>query len=118
MLSRAGLILNTQEVTEYAQSHPKGLRATVWLFKTDQEDAWYAAASLLGSMATLGEQYIDAMGSTKLVKPLFVTLKAKDITCRAAVLRALHNLCADPACRVVIARVSCSLVPAVVLDLM
>lgn len=106
------MILNTQEVTEYAQSHPKGLRATFWLFKTDQEDSWYAAASLVGSMAILGQQYIDAMGATKLVKPLFVALKAKDLTCRAAALRALHNLCADPACRAVIARVSCSISPA------
>lgn len=107
MLLNAGMALNTQDVTEYGQGHHKGLRATFWLFKTDQEDAWFAAASLVSSLAKLGEQYIDAMEARKLVKPLFLSLRAKDVTCRAAALRALHALCIDSACRAVIARVSC-----------
>ena len=100
------MVLNSQEVAEYVQCHPKGLRATFWLFKTDQEDAWYAAASLVSSMASLGEPYIDAMGGPNLVKPLFVVLKGKSLACRAAALRALHHLTLDSASRAVIARVS------------
>lgn len=111
-----GMVMNTQDASDYSQRHPKGLRATYWLFKTDQEDAWYAAASLVGSIATLGEQYIDAMGATKLVKPLFISLRAKDVACRAAALRALHKLCIDSACRAIIARVRCLLYPPAVLE--
>lgn len=101
-----GMVLNSQEVAEYVRSHPKGLRATFWLFKTGEEDAWYAAASLVASMASLGETYIDAMGGPNLVKPLFVVLKGKSVACRAAALRALHHLTLDSASRAVIARVS------------
>ena len=30
------MALDTQDVTDYARSHAKGLRLTFWLFKTDQ----------------------------------------------------------------------------------
>ncbi len=33
------MVLDTQDVAEYAKSHARGLRLTFWLFKTDQVPA-------------------------------------------------------------------------------
>ena len=33
------MVLDTQDVAEYARSHARGLRLTFWLFKTDQVPA-------------------------------------------------------------------------------
>lgn len=98
------MVLDTQDVAEYGRSHAKGLRLTFWLFKTDQEDAWYAASSLVGSMASLGEAHIDAMGGMKLVKPLFLVLRRGGKDCKAAALRALQHLTTERACRAMTAR--------------
>ena len=35
----ADMVLDTQDVAEYARSHARGLRLTFWLFKTDQVPA-------------------------------------------------------------------------------
>ena len=70
-----------------------------------QEDAWYAASSLVGSMASLGEAHIDAMGGMKLVKPLFLVLRRGARDCKAAALRALQHLTTERACRAMTARV-------------
>lgn len=70
-----------------------------------QEDAWYAASSLVGSMASLGEAHIDAMGGMKLVKPLFLVLRRGGRDCKAAALRALQHLTTERACRAMTARV-------------
>ncbi|DBA83344.1 TPA: hypothetical protein ACH3X2_006497 [Trebouxia sp. C0005] len=98
------MVLDTQDVAEYARSHARGLRLTFWLFKTDQEDAWYAASSLVGSMASLGEAHIDGMGGMKLVKPLFLVLRRGGNQCKAAALRALQHLTTERACRAMTAR--------------
>ncbi|KAL0052266.1 hypothetical protein WJX82_010974 [Trebouxia sp. C0006] len=98
------MVLDTQDVAEYAKSHARGLRLTFWLFKTDQEDAWYAASSLVGSMASLGEAHIDGMGGMKLVKPLFLVLRRGGNQCKAAALRALQYLTTERACRAMTAR--------------
>jgi len=70
-----------------------------------QEDAWYAASSLVGSMASLGEAHIDGMGGMKLVKPLFLVLRRGGNQCKAAALRALQHLTTERACRAMTARV-------------
>ncbi len=70
-----------------------------------QEDAWYAASSLVGSMASLGEAHIDGMGGMKLVKPLFLVLRRGGSQCKAAALRALQHLTTEHACRAMTARV-------------
>lgn len=70
-----------------------------------QEDAWYAAASLVGSIASLGEAHIDGMGGMKLVKPLFLVLRRGGNDCKAAALTALQHLTTDRACRAMTARV-------------
>ena len=70
-----------------------------------QEDAWYAAASLVGSIASMGEAHIDGMGGMKLVKPLFLVLRRGGNDCKAAALRALQHLTTDRACRAMTARV-------------
>ena len=70
-----------------------------------QEDAWYAAASLIGSIASLGEAHIDGMGGMKLIKPLFLVLRRGGADCKAAALRALQHLTIDRACRAMTARV-------------
>ncbi|DBA87927.1 TPA: hypothetical protein ACH3X1_004915 [Trebouxia sp. C0004] len=98
------MVVDTQDVAEYARSHARGLRLTFWLFKTDQEDAWYAASSLVGSMASLGEAHIDGMGGMKLVKPLFLVLRRGGTQCKAAALRALQHLTTERACRAMTAR--------------
>lgn len=76
-----------------------------------QEEAWYAAASLVGSMACLGEAHIDAMGGMKLVKPLFLLLRRAGNDCKAAALRALQHLTTERACRAMTARVSALAAP-------
>ncbi|KAL3158344.1 hypothetical protein ABBQ38_010583 [Trebouxia sp. C0009 RCD-2024] len=98
------MALDTQDMADYARSHARGLRLTFWLFKTDQEDAWYAAASLVGSIASMGEAHIDGMGGMKLVKPLFLVLRRGGSDCKAAALRALQHLTTDRACRAMTAR--------------
>ena len=70
-----------------------------------QEDAWYAAASLVGSIASLGEAHIDGMGGMKLVKPLFLVLRRGGNDCKAAALTALQHLTTERACRAMTARV-------------
>lgn len=71
-----------------------------------QEDAWFAACSLVGSMASLGEAHIDAMGGMKLVKPLFLVLRrSRVLDCKRAALRALQHLTTERACRAMTARV-------------
>lgn len=76
-----------------------------YLLMFEQEDAWYAAASLVGSIASMGEAHIDGMGGMKLVKPLFLVMRRGGNDCRAAALRALQHLTTDRACRAMTARV-------------
>ena len=40
MLSSFGSALDTSDITGHMMEHKGALRATIWLFKSDQPDAW------------------------------------------------------------------------------
>ena len=59
----------------------------------------YAAASLIGSIASLGLPKIEALGGQRLIKPLIWLLRRGDPPARFAAVRALMFLADEPACR-------------------
>ena len=65
----------------------------------------YAAASFLGSLASLGLPKIEALGGPKLVRPLMWLLRHGDPSCKFAAVRALMFLADEPACRHVMSSV-------------
>ena len=65
----------------------------------------YAAASFLGSLASLGLPKIEALGGPKLVRPLMWLLRHGDASCKFAAVRALMFLADEPACRHVMSSV-------------
>jgi hypothetical protein len=64
-----------------------------------------AAASLVGSMALQGGTYIQALGGTKLIKPLTWVLRYAYLETKAAAMRALHSLTKDASCCTFLSRV-------------
>ena len=66
----------------------------------------YAAASFIGSIASLGLPKIEALGGPRLVRPLVWLLRKGDAAGRFAAVRALMFLADEPACRHVMGGVS------------
>lgn len=66
----------------------------------------YAAASFIGSIASLGLPQIEALSGSRLIKPLVWLLRKGDQQARFAAVRALMFLADDPACRHVMGGVS------------
>ncbi|KAK9794963.1 hypothetical protein WJX73_006109 [Symbiochloris irregularis] len=95
---------DTQDLTQTFLESKGALRALCWLFKADQRDGWHAAASLTGSIASLGLQEISALNGAQLIKPLVWLLRTGDSGGKVAAMRALMFLSDDALCRSVLAR--------------
>ena len=67
-----------------------------WLPQVDQPDGWYAAASLIGSIASLGVPQARAIGGGGLIKPILWVLKSELPECQGAAMRALSHLAREP----------------------
>ena len=65
----------------------------------------YAAASLIGSIASLGLAEINAINGARLVKPLMWLLRSGDAAGKCAAMRGLMFLSDDAQCRTVLGRV-------------
>lgn len=91
-----------------AMKEQKGAgRALLWLFKGDQSDGWYAAASLVGSVAQTGEEQTEALGGWKLVKPLMWVLRNGEREGKYAAARGLLSITNHTACRDAMSQVRC-----------
>ena len=66
----------------------------------------HAAASLAGSIASLGLPEISALNGAQLIKPLTWLLRTGDAGGKTAAMRALMFLTDDALCRTVLGRVS------------
>ena len=71
-------------------------RLALCLPQVDQPDGWYAAASLIGSIASLGVPQARAIGGGGLVKPILWVLKSELPECQGAAMRALSHLAREP----------------------
>ncbi|KAK9812888.1 hypothetical protein WJX72_005286 [[Myrmecia] bisecta] len=90
---------DSSEVGGPGMQYKGAMRATVWLFKADQADGHYAAASLTGSLAGLGSGCIEAIDGPRLVAPLISLLRSDDAACKFAAARALSLLSQQEQCR-------------------
>ena len=83
----------TNQTADMQHTH---VQLALCLPQVDQPDGWYAAASLIGSIASLGVPQARAIGGGGLVKPILWVLKSELPECQGAAMRALSHLAREP----------------------